>query len=269
MNEQDIEEWKKVKTVNLFVSKEYYHHHAYEILTTHSALRNEFKNSLTAKIAIEPRVKKTGEKLSKAIKADFLNKELRELLRAIQNNEVKFEVNEKRGVFYFSAEKSSIGGFDFAILNHHKNLVALRNLCFGELHYHDGLKKWEKFLEKNEDLATIANNILNSEGIGIDLEYKESDTDTPLLVGEIQFGNWALVYRDFFKVLKANVQNSIDCLIYIVPTDNLEMMLSGGIVTFDKTKKVLKDFAKVISVPVWVIGLDIQLEAISAKKTLN
>ena len=77
-----------------------------------------------------------------------------------------------------------------------------------------------------------------------------------MIVGEIQFGNWALAYRDFFKVLKADVQNSVDCLIYIVPTGNLESMLSDGIVTFDKSKKIIDDFAKVISVPVWLIGVD-------------
>ena len=91
----------------------------------------------------------------------------------------------------------------------------------------------------------------------IDLEYIKSPIDNPLIVGEIQFGNWALAYRDFFKVLKANVQNSVDCLIYVVPTGNLESMLSDGIVTFDKTKIILEDFAKVISVPVWIIELDI------------
>ena len=260
MNAQELEEWDNTKIANLFVLKEYYHHHAYEILNTHSALRDDFKKSLTSVIAIETRVKRTGEKKSKGIKADFLNKEIRKLLHVIPNSDVKFEVNEKRGVFYFSAEKSSIGGFDFAILNHRKNLVALRNLCFGELHYDDGIARWEKFLKKNADFSAIADSLINAEGIGIDLEYEENDTDTPLLVGEIQFGNWALVYRDFFKVLKANVQNSIDCLIYIVPTGHLEMMLSNSIVTFDKTKKVLKDFTKVISVPVWIIGLDIQVD---------
>jgi len=101
---------------------------------------------------------------------------------------------------------------------------------------------------------------MKKEAYFILVQKKVVDTDTPLLVGEIQFGNWALVYRDFFKVLKANVQNSIDCLIYIVPTGHLEMMLSNSIVTFDKTKKILKDFAKVISVPVWIIGLDIQVD---------
>ncbi|MGB0999671.1 MAG: BglII/BstYI family type II restriction endonuclease [Flavobacteriales bacterium] len=147
---------------------------------------------------------------------------------------------------------------NFTNSNHTKNISSLRNLCFGELHYHEGEKRWNEFLNKNEDLSLIAKELEQKEKIGIDLEYSESDTDTPLVVGEIQFGNWALAYRDFFKVLKANVQNSIDCLVYVVPTGELELMLSDGIVTYDKSVKILNDFAKVISVPVWVIGIDIK-----------
>jgi hypothetical protein len=122
--------------------------------------------------------------------------------------------------------------------------------------YHDKLSRWNNFIEKNKDLINLLPKI-NPDEIGNDIFYNKKDSDLPLFVGEIQFGNWALAYRDFFKVLKANVQNSIDCLIYIVPTGNLESMLSDGIVTYDKTVKILEEFAKVISVPVWVIGLDL------------
>lgn len=257
MNDIKIEDWGKVKTGTLKVSKQFFHHHAYEIMNTHKDLRDNFLNTLSSKINIEPRIKLTKDKKSKAIKADFLNKEIRRILTITPDNKLKFEVIEERGVFYFSEEKSSIGGFDFAIINHPQNILALRNLCFGELQYHDGFKRWNTFLSKNSDLKVIADTMADIKKNGRDIEYIKSSIDNPLIVGEIQFGNWALAYRDFFKVLKANVQNSVDCLIYVVPTGNLETMLSDGIVTFDKTKIILEDFAKVISVPVWIIGLDI------------
>ena len=253
----DIENWLKENSGKLKISKQYFHHHAYEIMNTHNFLRDEFKNTLSSSINIHPRIKKTKGTESKAIKADFLNIEIRRILTDVPDKKLKLEVSEDRGVFYFSENKGSIGGFDFAIINHPKNINALRNLCFGELQYHNGLKRWKDFLKKNPDLKTLSDSLINIEKSGIDLVYKKTSGDSPLIVGEIQFGNWALAYRDFFKVLKANVQNSVDCLIYIVPTGNLEAMLSDGIVTFDKTKKILEDFAKVISVPVWIIGLDI------------
>ena len=94
----------------------------------------------------------------------------------------------------------------------------------------------------------------------IDFKKEKKNDDIPLILGEIQFGNWALAYRDFFKVLKANVQTSVDCLIYICPTGQLESMLSDGIVTFDKTKKIIKEFEKVINIPIWLIGIDLNVK---------
>ena len=94
MNEQDIKEWEKINSGELFVSKEHYHHHAYEILNTHSALRNDLINCLSSNILIETRIKKTKKKKSRGIKADVLNIEMRNLLQNKLENEVKFEVNE-------------------------------------------------------------------------------------------------------------------------------------------------------------------------------
>ncbi len=258
MNEKEQNIWLNTKTTNLIFTKEYYHHHAYEIINTHQKLKGDVINCFNSGIEIEPRIKITKGKKSKAISASELNKEIRKLLNKKLKTDIKLEVVEDRGVFYFSSNKSSIGGFDFAILNHEKNLNSLRNLCFGEVHFHEGQKKWDNFLKKNKDLEKIAKHLKKNSTLGKNSKYNQKDLDTPLIVGEIQFGNWALAYRDFFKVLKANVQNSIDCLIYIVPTDNLESKLSDGIVTFDKTVKIIEEFSKVISVPVWVIGIDMK-----------
>lgn len=258
MTEQEKKNWSNIKSVNLFVSKEYFHHHSFEIINTHKDLKDKFLSSLTNEIRISPRVKKTQGAESRAIEAKELNIVIREELQKIKDVEIKFEVYEENGVFYFSNEKSSIGGFDFAILNHYNNIIALRNLCFGNLQYADGEIRWGKFLKKNPDLIKIANNLKRIEEKGQNISNSENINPIPLIVGEIQFGNWALAYRDFFKVLKADVQNSVDCLIYIVPTGNLEKMLSDGIVTFDKTKKIMEDFSKVISVPVWLIGIDVE-----------
>lgn len=256
---KNLESWLETRTANLYIKKQYFHHHAFEIINSHSNIFDYITSSFNNEIAITPRVKKTKQVESEGIKADYLNVELRKLLK--NNNsevDIKFEVVEDNGVFYFASEKSSIGGFDFAILNNETNLLALRNLCFGELQYFDAEIRWNKFLAKNPELKEISESILQSDLKGQNVKSNKSEISNPLVVGEIQFGNWALAYRDFFKVLKADVQNNIDCLIYIVPCDNLEKLLSDGIVTFDKTVKIIEEFSKVINVPVWIIGLDIE-----------
>jgi hypothetical protein len=262
MKEIEIDEWLKVQKCRLFVAKQYFHHHAFEILNTHKELKSDFISCFDNELNIETRIKQTKTKKTKAIKADVLNKDLRKLLIENSKNEIKLEVSEEKGVFYFSSEKNSIGGFDFAILNHHKNINALRNICFGEIHYDDGLKRWNNFLSKNPEFKSLGEATIDEKNFGKDVEYEfdyKSADYVPLIVGEIQFGNWALAYRDLFKVLKANVQNSVDCLIYVVPTGELESMLSDGIVTFDNSKKIIQDFAKVISVPIWIVGIDIKI----------
>lgn len=258
MTNQEKMNWLQKDSINLYVSKEFFHHHAFEILKSHEITKLEFITALTSEIAITPRIKTTKGIESHAIKANDLNVVIRNLLLKKLTNKIKLEVLEENGVFYFSSKKSSIGGFDFAIINHHNNILSLRNLCYGNLQYADGENRWTEFLKKNPDLIEIANQLKQIEKKGLNVTSNLDDFENnPLIVGEIQFGNWALAYRDFFKVLKANVQNSVDCLIYIVPTGDLEVMLSDGIVTFDNSKKIIEDFAKVISVPIWLIGLDV------------
>ncbi|MEN9987132.1 MAG: hypothetical protein RLZZ585_171 [Bacteroidota bacterium] len=239
----------------LLIGKQYYHHHAFEILTAHKDVKSFLENSFTKEIDLTERIKLTKGKASEAIKAKELNKEIRRLLAI--NREFKFEVSEEMGVFYFSAGKSSIGGFDFALINHEENLVKLRNICFGELRYENNLSRWKNFLVKNPELNDFANKLMDNNNIGINIKHNTEKDKSPLIVGEIQFGNWGLAYRDFFKVLKANVQNSIDCLVYVVPTGKLEKKLSNAIVTFDKSLRIIQDFEKVINVPIWLVGLDI------------
>ena len=262
LTNEEQKEWLQQESIDLFISDEYFHHHAYEIVHTYDELKEQLSSSLNSKVQIKPSIRTNKGSKYFGIEAKKLNEEIRILLQEIYDLEIKFEVYEENGVFYFSSEKSSIGGFDFAILNQYKNLLALRNLCFGSLQYADGEERWNKFLEKNKDLVDIAKTLKKLELKGENIDYDmDSNGAVPLIVGEIQFGNWALAYRDFFKVLKADVQNSVNCLIYIVPTGNLESMLSDGIVTFDKTKKIIEDFAKVISVPVWLIGVDAKVES--------
>lgn len=257
--EDSLNKWLEATSTRLIIKKQYFHHHAFEIINSHKKISDFINSTFNNDIEIAPRIKRTKGKHSSAIKADDLNTQLRILLKSNkQNIDIKFEVVEENGVFYFASEKSKIGGFDFAILNSKANLLALRNLCFGELQYFDALKRWNNFLSKNPELQEIGDYLIKSESIGKNIKKNRNEKQEPLIVGEIQFGNWALAYRDFFKVLKADVQNNIDCLIYIVPCDNLENLLSDGIVTFDKTVKIIEEFSKVINVPVWLIGLDVK-----------
>ncbi len=203
-------------------------------------------------VEVSDRVK-SGVNL-KGITAGSLNKEIRRLLEKVNN--IEFEVNQLDGVYFVSGQTN---GFDFGLIDNEYNLINFRNLCFGKRHLHDGIKEWKKFLAnpKNIMYKQVAEklNLIDGNSFGIDLPAEKK---SPIILGEIQFGNWALAYRDFFKVLKANVLTNVDVLIYIVPDGKLQSHLSDGIVTFNNTQEIISEFAKVITVPIWLIGLDIE-----------
>lgn len=259
MLREEKEKWLDTKKLQLRIFDQYFHHHANEILESNFKLKKFFLHALENEIEVITRIKKKTKQDSPGIEAGALNKEIRRLISGDSEIEIMFEVVEKKGVFYPMVGK--IAGFDFAIINNLKNLISLRNICFGELKYHDGSKRWEKYLTDNPDLKKLVELYkLENHTEGKNIKFDKSELgDQPLIVGEIQFGNWALVYRDFFKVLKADVQNSVDCLVYIVPTNNLYNYLSDGIVNFNETKKILEEFEKVIPIPIWLIGIDVKL----------
>ncbi len=259
MLDVEKQKWLSINKLGLRVFDQYFHHHANEILESNQKLKNFFLNSLEKEIEVTTRIKKKIKQDSPGIEAGTLNKEIRRLIGGDSEVDIMFEVVEDKGVFYPMVGK--IAGFDFAIINNLKNLVSLRNICFGELKYHDGKLRWEKYLAENPNLNKLVEIYgLDKYDEGKNLKFESKYLNSqPLIVGEIQFGNWALAYRDFFKVLKADVQNSVDCLVYIVPTNNLCSYLSDGIVNFNETKKILQEFEKVIPIPIWLIGVDVSL----------
>jgi hypothetical protein len=242
------------KAIKLKISDEFFHHHSEGILKHYSYIKNLFNTALQKSINIEMSIRTKKKIETNGITAASLNKEIRSLLKSI--NDIEFEINQLDGVYFVSGQTN---GFDFGLIDTEYNLINFRNLCFGKRHLDDGIKEWKKFLAKPRNslykIAAQKLNIVQANNIGVDLPAEKKN---PIILGEIQFGNWALAYRDFFKVLKANVLTNVDVLIYIVPDGKLQSLLSDGIVTYEGTKEIIKEFAKVITVPIWLIGLDME-----------
>src|SRR5690606_29425982 len=105
LKEMTLEEWLEQKELNLFIKENYFHHHAYEIISSNESIYHHFHKVLNAPISIEPRIKKAkgGTIESKAIKADDLNKKIRQHLKSSNENlTIHLEVLEENGVFYFA-----------------------------------------------------------------------------------------------------------------------------------------------------------------------
>lgn len=82
---------------------------------------------------------------------------------------------------------------------------------------------------------------------GFDFVQSTSNAKTKYIIGEIQFGNWALVYYDFSKIMLTNLimkekETKVSLFIYILATGKLTKRLSDGIVTITRTKKTFNSF---------------------------
>ena len=235
------------KRIYLKVAEVYNHLNANKILLKEKHI-NESIQSLNKRIELNVRYKKDS---SEAFKAAELNDSIRHL---INKNDILFEVYEHHGVFHFGHGNKK--GFDFAFIDHELNLINMWNNCFGERVYSDGDKRYESFVNNSELYRQLNKKLdLQNECHGNDIV---GDRKKLIIVGEIQFGNWALKYYDLLKVFSANTTTDIDAMIYITCTGNLEKYLSDGIVSFSKVCDALQEFKKVIQVPIMLIGLDFQ-----------
>ena len=186
------------------------------------------------------------------VKAEALNKALR----------AKLEIegaHKETHVLYNGFSHKGKEGFDFSFYDKDYNTACIRNYFVGERGCYNGgerldgvykdfkmtSKEWKKELSK------------------INTPYGEdckTEKQRLTVVGEIQFGNWAMIEHDIQRLMDAEEQDvSIDYYIYITATGNLAQKLSDGIVNYEKAASFFENH-KLVKVPVWLIGLDLSTE---------
>lgn len=256
-NKEDKNSWLSNSSANIFISHEYFFNNSNIILNQYPDFTSNFKTLLSSNINIKPIIRKKSTKYYKGIDITELNKSLRYLLSS--DPKILFEVYNNDGVFYTSKSKS---GFDFAYLDRTYNLIQLWNLCFGRRGLYHGENHWNKSLNDNNfiksEYESSNNEHFNFESFekGKDIRFTKSNLT---ILGELQFGNWGLAYRDLFKLLQADANSGVDLFVYVTSHNNLLSYASDNIVSYQDTIKILNEFSNLIKVPIWVIGLDIQV----------
>lgn len=254
LNNSEKSQWKSINEGYLKIRSQYFFNNANIILSHEKYFRQNIMNNLIGNIKIDTKIRNSKGEIYKGIDIAKFNKELRKNLS--QDSKLIFEIYNEDGVFYTSNQKK---GFDFGYLDNKYNLIQLWNLCFGKRGLHNGQSHWEKSLKSNRFFERTA------EEIDFKTEYFQKgiscDSDKQILtiLGELQFGNWGLIYRDLFKLLHADANSGVDLFVYVVADGDLLNYASEGIVTFEKTVNILNEFASLVKVPVWVIGLDIEI----------
>lgn len=258
-SEEEIEEWDNKVNGNLIIAEEHqlFFRHADLFLMNFEEIKKDILNALQLPLIDIKHFTKSkqhkGEAYTrKRITADTLNTALKFNLKNHIPN-MKFEVEYKEGIFY---DTPKIGGFDFGIYDEVYNLINFRNFCFGRRSAHNGEFKWNYELMQRKDWKELASTYdLESYEVGIDLPYNKK---TPTIIGEVQFGNWALIYYDILKTIQIEQTFEIDLLIYITAAGDLQNYISDGTVNIMRAESALEEFKNIIKFPIWVIGVDFE-----------
>lgn len=250
----------------LAISREHLHHHARALLDQNPTLIDLLTDCVTGHRDVACTVRKAKRREYLGVTADSLNASLKASFHG--TGLWSFEATVRDQVIFDSRDLGArVEGFDFARYDERSNLVRLWNACFGRRALHDGQQLWERVTANRTDYAPLVRDILDSGTPGQDLAL---DPASPTILGEIQFGNWALAYRDLMKLLAARAQLEVDLFVYVVADGNLADMISSGTVNYDKFTAILHEFGDVVTVPTWVVGIDFAegqvptLEAVTA-----
>ena len=220
-------------------------------------LEDKFREALNTNILLDSTTRrKKNKKCYKGVGADDLNAKIRECLKDISG--INGETHVENGFFMGSSSKN---GFDFSMYDKENNFSRLYNYYVGEQGILNGDEKINNLsddaresLSKSEFAEKVEKVKISLGGYNRDYIVEKKSLS---IVGEIQFGNWALAYRDIIKLLNANLNPGVDFYIYITATGDLKDMLSEGIVHYKKINDVIQENISLLQIPTWVIGLDI------------
>ncbi|QPW51915.1 hypothetical protein G9298_30260 (plasmid) [Bacillus thuringiensis] len=256
MEKQRAEEWKHRTSGELYIADEKHFRHSDLFLDNYTDVKEAIMCALNGKVTeqkfyYEFKKNKKNSYYKGRIETIPLNKGIRNRFKN-SKLKLKYEVTFKEGVFFDSLQT---GGFDFAHIDDQYNLVNFRNLCSGRRAVFDGQVLWQKELEKRPLWYELSKKLNFEIPMGIDLYFKKQ---IPTILGEIQFGNWSLVYRDILKVIQIERDEDVDLFIYITAAGNLANAISDGTVNFEKSKSIFEEFKSILSMPIWLIGIDIK-----------
>ena len=191
-----------------------------------------------------------ARKKGPGIDAKSLNRELRgkaaDALAGIHG-----ETHVEYGTFFHNG----VNGFDFSLYDETYALVQLRNALIGAPGELNGEEKLRGLYQKaGEDPAAWQWRIQRIGGVPG--EPVHCDKTRLTVVGELQFGNWALVKHDLLRLLNASDTVAIDYYIYITACGSLLAMLSDGVVSYQSTVEAIRENRRLLKIPMWIIGLD-------------
>ena len=243
---------EKLIDSRLVVAREHLHHHATSVLNEHDHLRDLVETPIEEPLRLSVDERRQRARRYLGVKAQSLNAALKPAFGHVGG--WQFEATVRDGVILGSSDhETRIEGFDIARFDERANLARLWSVCFGRRTVQDGQDLWRRFIYARPHLTELAEELQDIGAPGEDLVLDQLE---PTVLGEIQFGNWALAYRDIMKLLAAAVETEVDLFVYVAADGRLADMISQGTVNFERMRDILRDYGSVVSVPTWLGGID-------------
>jgi hypothetical protein len=286
-----------IQDVALEVRDQYAHHYADSILAHHTSFKTDLLAAISSVKELDFRLTEAGrfgvntqtkEGLNYKLRAGFVE---RENWRAeigwtdeLPSPIWVFDPNDR-----FKPGASVSERFDLAYLDEHQNakriwnLVAdsrrlsetqralLKKLASSRIKAHwDGSCKCVLTAVRSAPtsepwLAPVQSGVWTSQSLTLLINHTgflptlSLGPPAPTVLGEIQFGNWALAYRDVGRILAVRQKFAdapITLFIIIVATGCLADFISEGTVNFSQSKRTLERVGPDLPVPTWVVGID-------------
>lgn len=240
--------------VQFKISEEKYFNNGKAILNSLPEIEHKIRTALSHEetiLEISRRAK--GKSEYGGVNAKSLNEALR---RCLKEESIKGETHVENGVFFHKTKE----GFDFSVYDENYNLSRLYNYYQGAIGVLGGDEKivhlYKKMgYKKKEWLGKIKE-------IQSKVQYNSDyvvDKESLTVAGELQFGNWALIYRDLFRLLNADSNPGIDLYIYVTADEILSGLLSANTVSYKQANTVICESLSIIKTPIWLIGLGIEV----------
>lgn len=249
-------------TVKIKIADEYFFNNADLLLTaikdaSGKLLKDGITTWLTQSYRLMPKDHTEKKGTRSGYNATELNRVLREKMTVVAG--IHKETYVEDGAILTAGKK----GFDFSLFDEEYNIIKLRNSFVGNPGKYNGeklLRELNKRVLKSDGSIFSRRkdweNKLASLGgkLGENIECQKHHYT---IVGEIQFGNWAIVRHDLLRLLNSSLDGEIDYYVYITATGALESKLSSGIVSFTDVVRLFRENKQLVRTPVWVIGIDI------------
>lgn len=239
--------------VHFKISDEKFFNNGKVILKSLPQIEEKFREALSETGEISVTQRQTKNKTAyEGINATSLNKALR---KCLDIEPIKGETHVEHGIFYHTTKE----GFDFSIYDENYNMARLYNYYQGAVGVLEGDQKIIDLYKKmgykkkewKEKIGAIQSKVAYNSDFIVDKEILT-------IVGELQFGNWALVYRDLFRLLDADSNPGVDFYIYITADKELSKLLSANTVSFKQAQAVISEYLSIIKTPIWLISLGVE-----------